>query len=81
MLTGQPPHLGGSAQQIIMKIITKPADLVTTHRKSVPPNVAAAVATSLEKLPADRFKYGLLSRFTPGSDKAPRTVLELSGNQ
>ena len=56
MLTGQPPHLGGSAQQIIMKIITTPADLVTTHRKSVPPNIAAAVATSLEKLPADRFE-------------------------
>ncbi len=55
MLTGQPPHLGGSAQQIIMKIITTPADLVTVHRKSVPANVAAAVAKSLEKLPADRF--------------------------
>jgi eukaryotic-like serine/threonine-protein kinase len=56
MLTGQPPHLGGSAQQIIMKIITEPAEPVTKHRKSVPPNVAAAVAKSLEKLPADRFE-------------------------
>jgi len=55
MLTGQPPHLGGSAQQIIMKIITTPADPVTVHRKSVPANVAAAVSKSLEKLPADRF--------------------------
>ena len=55
MLAGQPPHLGGSAQQIIMKIITEaPAD-VATLRKSVPPNVAAALATALEKLPADRF--------------------------
>jgi Tol biopolymer transport system component len=56
MLTGQPPHLGGSAQQIIMKIITESAASVTTLRKSVPPNVAAAVAKSLEKLPADRFE-------------------------
>ena len=55
MLTGQPPHSGGSAQQVIMKIITAPAEPVTVHRKSVPPNVAAAVAKSLEKLPADRF--------------------------
>jgi serine/threonine-protein kinase len=55
MLTGQPPHLGGSAQQIIMKIIAEPVQSVTTLRKSVPPNVAAAVAKSLEKLPADRF--------------------------
>jgi serine/threonine-protein kinase len=55
MLTGQPPHHGGSAQQIIMKIIAEPVQPVTTLRKSVPPNVAAAVAKALEKLPADRF--------------------------
>ena len=56
MLAGQPPHLGGSAQQIIMKIITETAPSVTTLRKSVPLHVAAAVAKSLEKLPADRFE-------------------------
>ncbi len=55
MLAGQPPHAGGSAQQVIMKIITEvPSDL-TTRRKTVPAHVAAAVAQSLEKLPADRF--------------------------
>jgi Tol biopolymer transport system component len=56
MLTGEPPHMGNSAQQIIMKIITEPAKPVTALRKAVPPNVAAAVAKSLEKLPADRFE-------------------------
>ena len=55
MLAGQPPHLGGSAQQVIMKIIAEDARPVGTLRKSVPPNVAAAVAKALEKLPADRF--------------------------
>jgi eukaryotic-like serine/threonine-protein kinase len=55
MLTGNPPHTGASAQQIIMKIITEPAAPVTSLRKSVAPNVAAAVAQALEKLPADRF--------------------------
>jgi serine/threonine-protein kinase len=55
MLTGEPPHLGNSAQQIIMKIIADEARPVTELRKSVPHNVAAAVAKSLEKLPADRF--------------------------
>ena len=55
-LAGQPPHLGGSAQQIIMKIVTEQPTPVTQYRKSVPPNVAAAVATGLEKLPADRFE-------------------------
>jgi serine/threonine-protein kinase len=56
MLTGDPPHTGASAQQIIMKIIAEPVQLVTAHRKSVPPNVAAAVAKALEKLAADRFE-------------------------
>src|SRR5690348_16761226 len=55
MLAGQPPHVGGTAQQIIMKIIAEDAQPVTRLRKSVPANVAAAVGKSLEKLPADRF--------------------------
>jgi serine/threonine protein kinase/Tol biopolymer transport system component len=56
MLTGNPPHVGSSAQQIIMKIVTEDAAPVTQMRKSVPPNVAAALAKALEKLPADRFE-------------------------
>ena len=56
MLTGNPPFTGANAQQIIMKIITTPAEAVTVYRKSVPTNVAAVVAKSLEKLPADRFE-------------------------
>jgi serine/threonine-protein kinase len=56
MLTGNPPHVGSSAQQIIMKIITETAQPVIAHRKSVPRNVAAAVAKALEKLPSDRFE-------------------------
>jgi serine/threonine-protein kinase len=55
MLTGNPPHVGSSAQQIIMRIVTEEAQPVTSARKSVPPHVAAALAKSLEKLPADRF--------------------------
>jgi serine/threonine-protein kinase len=55
MLTGDPPHTGSSAQQIIMKIVTEEAQPVTKARKAVPPNVAAAVAKSLERLAADRF--------------------------
>ena len=55
MLAGTPPHTGASAQQIIMKIVTEEASSVSTLRKSVPANVAAAVATALDKLPADRF--------------------------
>ncbi len=55
MLAGNPPHTGSSAQQIIMKIVTENAAPITTLRKSVTPNVAAALARALEKVPADRF--------------------------
>jgi serine/threonine-protein kinase len=55
MLTGDPPHVGSTAQQIIMKIVTEDAQPVTKLRRSVPPNVTAAVAKAVEKLPADRF--------------------------
>lgn len=55
MLSGEPPHMGKTAQQIIMKIIAEPVKPVTELRKTVPPHVAAAVAQALEKLPADRF--------------------------
>ena len=55
MLAGQPPHTGASAQQIIMKVIAEPAPSIATLRKSVPPNVSAALAKALEKVAADRF--------------------------
>ncbi len=55
MLTGNPPHTGSSAQQIIMKIVAEDVQPVTELRKSVPSHVAAATAKSLEKLAADRF--------------------------
>jgi serine/threonine-protein kinase len=76
MLAGQPPHLGGSAQQIIMKIIAEPVPVVTTFRKSVPPNVAAAVAKSLEKLPADRFASA--KEFAEGLGNTAFTVATLA---
>jgi serine/threonine-protein kinase len=56
MLAGQPPHVGGAAQQVIMKILTEQPARVDTLRKSAPPHVAAALAKALEKLPADRFE-------------------------
>ncbi|HXI20326.1 MAG TPA: serine/threonine-protein kinase, partial [Gemmatimonadales bacterium] len=40
MLSGEPPHMGNSAQAIIMKIVTEEAAPVTKLRKAVPPNVA-----------------------------------------
>jgi Tol biopolymer transport system component/tRNA A-37 threonylcarbamoyl transferase component Bud32 len=55
MLSGEPPFSGPTAQAIVAKIMTaEPVDLLTL-RKTIPPHVADAVQTSLQKLPADRF--------------------------
>jgi eukaryotic-like serine/threonine-protein kinase len=55
MLAGEPPFTGPTAQSILAKIMTAEPDSVTTYRKTVPPHVADAIHTALEKLPADRF--------------------------
>jgi Tol biopolymer transport system component len=56
MLAGQPPHTGPSAQSILVHILTEDPKPLTSLRHTVPANVAAAVAKSIEKLPADRFE-------------------------
>ncbi len=55
MLSGELPHTGSSAQALIFKIVSDEVRPVRELRKAVPPHVAAAVATAVEKLPADRF--------------------------
>ena len=54
MLAGQPPHAGPTAQAVLARILTDEARPVRELRGIVPPNVDAAVAGSLAKLPADR---------------------------
>jgi serine/threonine protein kinase len=56
MLVGEPPHTGTSAQAVLAKILTERPRLITDIRETVPPHVTAAVARSLERLPADRFE-------------------------
>ena len=55
MLAGQPPFSATTAQAVLVKILTSDAPSITSERRTVPPNVGAALARSLEKLPADRF--------------------------
>ena len=55
MLAGQPPFTGPNAQAIVAQVLTSEPPLPSTHRKSVPAHVDAAVETALAKLPADRF--------------------------
>ena len=55
MLVGEPPYLGNTAQAVLGKIIQGLPVSATAVRRSVPPNVDAAIRKALEKLPADRF--------------------------
>jgi serine/threonine-protein kinase len=55
MLVGEPPHTGSTPQAVLGKIITEPPPRASKQRKAVPTNVEAAIAKSLEKVPADRF--------------------------
>ena len=55
MLVGDPPFIGSTAQAIVAQVLTEDPRPLVVRRRSVPPEVEAAVLTALEKLPADRF--------------------------
>jgi Tol biopolymer transport system component len=52
---GEPPFTGSTPQAVLGKIVTGEAPSASAGRKSVPPNVDAAIRKALEKVPADRF--------------------------
>jgi serine/threonine-protein kinase len=56
MLTGEPPFSGPTAQAIVAKVMTAEPTDATSLRRTIPPHVADAVHTALQKLPADRFE-------------------------
>ena len=55
MLSGEPPFSAPTAQAVLVRILTTEAPSITDVRRTVPANVAGALAQALEKLPADRF--------------------------
>src|SRR5258708_6706834 len=55
MLTAEPPFVGATAQAIIARVMTEEPRSLTLQRRTIPPNVEAAVTVALAKLPADRF--------------------------
>ena len=56
MLTGDPPFTGSTAQAIVARVVTENPRPMLPQRSTIPLHVEAAVLTSLQKLPADRFK-------------------------
>jgi eukaryotic-like serine/threonine-protein kinase len=55
MLTGRPPHVGGSTQCVIARVLTRAATPVTALRPDAPAAADALLARALEKDPANRF--------------------------
>lgn len=55
MLTGEPPHVGTTAQAVIAKVITDKPVGARCRRGTIPEHVDAALDRALAKVPADRF--------------------------
>ncbi|MEP6765149.1 MAG: protein kinase [Gemmatimonadaceae bacterium] len=90
MLAGEPPFTGPTAQSIVARVMTERSRPLRIVRDTVPPNVEHAVATALEKLPADRmptaqaFAEGLRNTGSfgatsmQGAIKAPNSIRGIS---
>jgi serine/threonine-protein kinase len=55
MLAGEPPHTGPTVQAVIARLITEEPTGLRVLRRTVTPELEAAVAKALAKAPADRF--------------------------
>ena len=55
MLAGMAPFQGPSAQAVLTAVLTAQPVSLESRRPTVPPHVAAAIHTAMEKVPADRF--------------------------
>jgi len=56
MVGGAPPFSGPTAQAILASVLTVEPAPLRLSRPTVPPHLAAAIETALEKIPADRFQ-------------------------
>ncbi|MCZ6857363.1 MAG: protein kinase [Gemmatimonadetes bacterium] len=77
MLAGEPPHIGGSAQAVVAKILSDDVAPMTKLRRSVPRHVDMATRKALERTPADRFATG--AEFVSALTNAAFTVATISG--
>jgi serine/threonine protein kinase len=80
MLIGEPPFTGPTAQAIIARLLTGEPKPMGEQRKTIPPNVEAAVLKALSRLPADRhrsaadFADALSRRDSPATASVPITT-------
>ncbi len=77
MLAGEPPFTGPTMQAIVAKVLATDPVPLTELRKSVPDHVWSAVATALEKLPADR--HATAERFAAALGNVDTGARPISG--
>src|SRR2546425_6661074 len=56
LLTGRPPFVGTSPQQVLAAVATQTPEPLARYRPTVPPAIADLVVRCLEKHPADRWQ-------------------------
>ena len=56
LLTGRPPFVGKSSQEVLAAHIARAVEPINEHRESVPPALAQLVMKCLEKQPDDRWQ-------------------------
>ncbi|MCH7716890.1 MAG: protein kinase [Gemmatimonadetes bacterium] len=56
MLTGRPPFVAQTPQQVLAAQVSQTPDPVTAHRETIPPALADVVMRCLAKRPADRWQ-------------------------
>jgi Tol biopolymer transport system component/tRNA A-37 threonylcarbamoyl transferase component Bud32 len=78
MLVGEAPFAGPSTQSIVARLITERAPAARTKRETIPAHVDDAIATALQKLPADRQRsaaeFGAALAAERGSERPPATA-------
>lgn len=75
MLTGEPPHTGGTARVIMARLMTETPRPVTATRENVAPHISDAIHRALQKAPADRFPTtGAFAAALAQSRPAPRAL-------
>jgi Tol biopolymer transport system component len=67
LLTGRPPFLGRTSQEVLAAHVTQRPEPVSTHRPACPPVLESIIMRCLEKRAADRWQSGdaLLAQLEP----------------
>src|SRR4051812_48613939 len=85
LLTGQPPFVGRTPQNLLAAHVTEAPEPITKRRTSLPPALAALVMRCLEKRPADRpqsardIVHTLDDITTPSGGMTPAATQPLAG--